>query len=122
MFEYRKKDEDEDDFGQSITIQFGNLSLVMASNYLLANKFKNKESDVVILKETAEIACVLECGEGTSNRGQVTHEKSEEEGDGMIDIEEEIDLEAERRIMGVLYNNLLRHLYQKSNQIVDLFG
>ncbi|KAL2486850.1 Uncharacterized protein Adt_31606 [Abeliophyllum distichum] len=92
----------------------------MASNYLLANEFKNKESDEEIIEETAEVACVLECREGTSNGGQVTHENSEEEDDGMTDIEEEIDLEAVRRIRRVSYNNLLEQLFQEGNLVVGL--
>ncbi|KAL2472329.1 hypothetical protein Adt_40465 [Abeliophyllum distichum] len=92
-FENRKKDED--DSGRLITIQFGTLPPVMASNYLLAKEFKNNESDEVITEEIEEVACVLECGEVTSNEGQVTHGNSEEEDDGMTDIEEEIDLEVE---------------------------
>ncbi|KAL2485255.1 hypothetical protein Adt_30011 [Abeliophyllum distichum] len=93
-FEHRKKDEDEDDSGQMITIEFGTLPPIMANNYLLANEFKNKERDEVMIEETAEITCVLECKEGISNRGQVIHDNSEEEEDGMIDIEDKIDLEA----------------------------
>ncbi|KAL2526340.1 hypothetical protein Adt_11394 [Abeliophyllum distichum] len=95
MFEHRKKDEDKDDYGQMITIQFGTLPPVMANNYLLANEFKNKKSDEVMMEETAEVACVLECEEDIFNRVQVTHDNSEKEDDGMTYIEDEIDLEAD---------------------------
>ncbi|KAL2466795.1 hypothetical protein Adt_42646 [Abeliophyllum distichum] len=94
-FEQRKKDEDEDDYGQLITIHFDTMSPVLASNYLLANEFKNKESDKAMIEETAEIACILEWEESTSNRGQVIYDNSEKDGDRMTDIEEEIDLEVE---------------------------
>ncbi|KAL2532539.1 putative retroelement [Abeliophyllum distichum] len=85
-FEHRRKDEDEHDSEQLITIQFGTLLRVMASNYLFANQFKKKKSNDVMKKETTKVACVLECGEGTSNRGQVTHDNSEEEDNGMTNI------------------------------------
>ncbi|KAL2497943.1 Uncharacterized protein Adt_23493 [Abeliophyllum distichum] len=120
--EHRKKDEDKDASGQLITIQFGTLSPVMASNYLLANEFKNKESNEVMMEETTEVTCVLECEEGTSNRDQVIHDNSEEEDDGMTDVEEKIDVEAERRIRRVSHNNLLRQLYQEGNPIVGFLG
>ncbi|KAL2518097.1 hypothetical protein Adt_14344 [Abeliophyllum distichum] len=88
-FEHRKKDKDEDDSGQLITIQYGTLPPIMAK-----------------------------CGEGTSNGGQVAHGNSEEEDDGMTYIEEDIDLEVERRI----YSNLLKQLYQEGNPVADLLG
>ncbi|KAL2519255.1 hypothetical protein Adt_15502 [Abeliophyllum distichum] len=44
-FERSKKDENEDDLRQSITIQFGTLPPVLANNYLLANEFKSKENE-----------------------------------------------------------------------------
>ncbi|KAL2525688.1 hypothetical protein Adt_10742 [Abeliophyllum distichum] len=97
-----------DELTQDIIEQFGTLLPVMGSNYLLANEFKNKESGEVIMEETAEVAYMLECGEGTSHRGQFAHKNSEEEDDGMTDIDEEIDLEVERRIRRVSYNNLLK--------------
>ncbi|KAL2471382.1 hypothetical protein Adt_39518 [Abeliophyllum distichum] len=100
--------------------KFGTLPPVMVSNYLMANEFKNNESDEVITEETEEVACVLECGEGTSSGGQLTHGNSDELDDGMMDIEEEIDLEADRRIRRILYNNLLRQLCQKVNLVVYL--
>ncbi|KAL2527591.1 hypothetical protein Adt_12645 [Abeliophyllum distichum] len=103
-FEHRKKDEDEDDARQLITIQFGTMPPVMANNYLLANEFKNKEHDEEIMEEN-EAVCKLQCEERTSTGNQFTH--SDDEDDGMTDIEEEIDLEVGRRIRGISYNNLL---------------
>ncbi|KAL2465940.1 hypothetical protein Adt_41791 [Abeliophyllum distichum] len=67
-FEHRKNDEDEDDAGQLIAIQYGTMSPVMANNYLLANEFKNKEHDDEITEENEEVACTLECGEDTSKK------------------------------------------------------
>ncbi|KAL2518173.1 hypothetical protein Adt_14420 [Abeliophyllum distichum] len=107
-FEHRKKDEDDDDAGQLITIQFGTMPLVMDNNYLLANEFKNKEHDEEMMEENEEAVCTLECGEGTSAGNQFTQSNDEEEDDRMTDIEEEIDLEAERRIRGISYNNVLK--------------
>ncbi|KAL2526902.1 Uncharacterized protein Adt_11956 [Abeliophyllum distichum] len=65
-------------------------------------------------------ACMLECGEGIGQTSRDVYE--EEEDDGMTDIEEEIDLEMERRRMGVSHNNLLKQLYQEGVQEVDLLG
>ncbi|KAL2540083.1 Uncharacterized protein Adt_01061 [Abeliophyllum distichum] len=102
-FERRKKDENEDDPGQSITIQFGTLPLILANNYLLANEFKSREDEEIedeeIKENDEEEACTLEC--------------EEEEDDGMTDIEEEIDMETEGRRRGISYNNLLKQLYQE---------
>ncbi|KAL2532877.1 hypothetical protein Adt_06228 [Abeliophyllum distichum] len=68
----------------------------------------------------AEVACVLECGEGTSNGGQNAHDNSDEKDDGMTNIDEEIDLEVERRIKRVLYINLLKQIYKEGNPVIDL--
>ncbi|KAL2480328.1 Uncharacterized protein Adt_33294 [Abeliophyllum distichum] len=106
-FERRKKDENEDDPGQSITIQFGTLPPILANNYLLANEFKSKE-DEEIKENDEEEACTLEY--------------EEEVDDGMTDIEEEIDMETEGRKRGVSYNNLLKQLYQEGVREVDLLG
>lgn len=65
-----------------------------------------------------EEACVLECEEGQTSRG--TYDK--EEDDGMTDIEEEIDLEVERRKMGVSHNTLLKQLHREGVREVDLLG
>ncbi|KAL2512208.1 hypothetical protein Adt_17808 [Abeliophyllum distichum] len=92
-FEHRKKDEDDDDAGRLITIQFGTISPVMANNYLLANEFENNEYDEEMMEENEEVACTLKCGKGTFATDQVIHSNDEEEDDGMIDIEEKIDLE-----------------------------
>ncbi|KAL2532812.1 hypothetical protein Adt_06163 [Abeliophyllum distichum] len=73
-----------------------------------------------MMDKIAEIACILEYEEGTSNRGQVTQDNSGEEDDGMIGIEDEIDLEAERRVRRVSYNNLLGKLYQECKLVVGL--
>ncbi|KAL2497797.1 Uncharacterized protein Adt_23347 [Abeliophyllum distichum] len=94
----------------------------MASNYLLANKFKNKEHDEEITKENQEEAYTLECGEGTSTGNQFTHGNDEEEDDWMTDTDEDIDLEAERMVRIISYNNLLKQLYQEGNPVVDLLG
>ncbi|KAL2527087.1 Uncharacterized protein Adt_12141 [Abeliophyllum distichum] len=119
-FERSKKDENEDDPRQSITIQFGTLPPVLANNYLLANEFKSKENEEVERKNDEEEACMLECGEGIGQTSRHVYE--EEEDDGMTDIEEEIDLETERRRMGVSHNNLLKQLYQEGVREVDLLG
>ncbi|KAL2480620.1 hypothetical protein Adt_33586 [Abeliophyllum distichum] len=111
-FEHRKNDEDNDDAGRLITIQFGSMPSVMANKYLLANEFKNKEHDEEITEENKEAACTLECGEGMSAKIQFTHDNDREEDDEMTDIEEEIDLEVGRRVRRVLYNNLLGQIYQ----------
>ncbi|KAL2490816.1 Uncharacterized protein Adt_26444 [Abeliophyllum distichum] len=95
---------------------------VMVSNYLLANKFKNNEHDEEMMEEDEEAVCTLECEEGTSIRNPHTHRNDEEDDDGMTDIEEEIDLEAERRIRRISYNNLLKQLYQEGNPVVGLLG
>ncbi|KAL2466302.1 hypothetical protein Adt_42153 [Abeliophyllum distichum] len=125
-FEHRKEDEDEDedddDARQFITTQFGTMPPVMANNYLLANEFKNKEHDEEMMEENEETVCTLECGEGTSARYQFSHNNEEEEDDGMRDIEEEFDLEAEQRIRRLLYNNLLKQLYQEGNTVAGLLG
>ncbi|KAL2543307.1 hypothetical protein Adt_04285 [Abeliophyllum distichum] len=70
-FESRKEDEDNDDAGQLITIQFGTMPPVMANNYLLANEFENNKHDEEMMEENEEVACTLECGEGTSATDQV---------------------------------------------------
>ncbi|KAL2486670.1 hypothetical protein Adt_31426 [Abeliophyllum distichum] len=121
-FEHRKDDEDDDDVERLITIQFGTMSPVMPNNYLLANKFKNKEHDEEITKENKEAACLLECGECTSPGNQLIHSNDGEEDDEVIDIQDEIDLEAESRIRRVSYNNLLGQLYQEGNLVVGLLG
>ncbi|KAL2491133.1 putative retroelement [Abeliophyllum distichum] len=63
-FERRKKDENEDDPGQSITIQFGTLPPILANNYLPANEFKSKEDEEIedeeIKENDEEEACVRE--------------------------------------------------------------
>ncbi|KAL2491203.1 Uncharacterized protein Adt_26831 [Abeliophyllum distichum] len=105
---------------QDIVEQFGTMPPVMANNYLLTNKFKNKEHDEEITEENEEAACTLECGEGASTENQFTHGNDREEDDEMTCIEEEIDLEAERRIRRVSYNNLLGQLYQEGNPVVGL--
>ncbi|KAL2491759.1 putative retroelement [Abeliophyllum distichum] len=79
-----------------------------ANNYLLANEFENNEHDEEMMEENEEATCTLECREGKSTADQVIHSNDEAEDDGMTDIEEEIDLEAERRIRGVSYKNLLK--------------
>ncbi|KAL2474281.1 hypothetical protein Adt_35017 [Abeliophyllum distichum] len=119
-FERSKKDENEDDPGQSITIQFGTLPPFLANNYLLANEFKSKENEEAEKEDDEEEACMLECGEriGQTSRNIC----AEEEDDGMTDIEEEIDMETERRRRTVSYNNLLKQLYQESVREVDLLG
>ncbi|KAL2518328.1 hypothetical protein Adt_14575 [Abeliophyllum distichum] len=66
---------------------------IVASNYILANKFKNDEHDEETMEEDEEVVCTLESKEGMSVGNQLTQNKDEEDGDGMIDIEEEIDLE-----------------------------
>ncbi|KAL2470851.1 hypothetical protein Adt_38987 [Abeliophyllum distichum] len=50
-FERRKKDEDDDDAGRLITIQFGTIPPVVASNNILANEFKNNEHDEKMMEE-----------------------------------------------------------------------
>ncbi|KAL2542151.1 hypothetical protein Adt_03129 [Abeliophyllum distichum] len=110
-FERSKKDENEDNPGQSITIQFGTLPPVLANNYLLANEFKSKENEEVEKENDEEEACMLECGEGIGQTSQDVCE--EEEDDGLTDIEEEIDLEAERRRRRVSHNNLLKQLVSR---------
>ncbi|KAL2466170.1 Uncharacterized protein Adt_42021 [Abeliophyllum distichum] len=94
----------------------------MASNYLLANEFKNDEHNEEMMEEDEEVVCTLECGEGTFVGNRYTHSNDEEDDDVMTDIEEEIDLEAERRIRRISYNNLLKQLYQEGNPMVGLLG
>ncbi|KAL2475348.1 hypothetical protein Adt_36084 [Abeliophyllum distichum] len=119
-FERSKKDENEDDPGQSITIRFGTLPPVLANNYLLANEFKSKENEEVERENDEKEACMLECGEEI---GQISRDVYEEEDDdGMTDIEEEIYLETERRRREVSHNNLLKQLYQEGVREVDLLG
>ncbi|KAL2542256.1 hypothetical protein Adt_03234 [Abeliophyllum distichum] len=118
-FERRKKDEDYDDVGRLITIQFRTIHPVMASNYILANEFKNDEE---MMEENEEAVCTLESEEDTSVENQLAQNKDEEGGNGMADIEEENDLETERRIRRVSYNNLLKQLYQEGNLVVGLLG
>ncbi|KAL2526602.1 Retrotrans gag domain-containing protein [Abeliophyllum distichum] len=122
-FERRKKDEDnDDDTGRLITIQFCTILPVVASNYILANEFKNDEHDEEMLDKDEEAVCTLE-GEGdTSIVNQLAHSNDEEDDDGITNIEEEIDLETERRIRRVSYNNLLKQLYQEGNPMVGLLG
>lgn len=79
----------------------------MANNYLLANEFKNKEKEEEEREDNEGEACVLECEEGQTSREAY----NDEEDDGMTDIEEEIDLEAERRRRGVSHNTLLKQLH-----------
>ncbi|KAL2465944.1 Uncharacterized protein Adt_41795 [Abeliophyllum distichum] len=81
------------------TMRYGTMSPVMANNYLLANEFKNKEHDDEITEENEEVACMLECREGTPARNQFTHNNDEEEDDGIINKDEDIDLEVERRAL-----------------------
>ncbi|KAL2498205.1 hypothetical protein Adt_23755 [Abeliophyllum distichum] len=95
---------------------------VMASNYILANKFKNDEHDEEMIEEDEEVVCTLECEEGTSVGNQLAQNNDEEDNDGMTDIEEEIDMEIERRIRRVSYNNLLKQLYQEGNPVVGILG
>ncbi|KAL2457705.1 hypothetical protein Adt_46255 [Abeliophyllum distichum] len=95
---------------------------VMANNYLLANEFKNNEHDEEMMEENEEAACKLECGEGIFAGNQFIHSNNEEDGDGITKIEEEIDLDAEQRIRGVSYNNILKHLYQEGNPVKGLLG
>ena len=118
-FERHSKDEDEDDPGQSITIQFGSLPPILANNYLLANEFKSK-GDEGPQEDESEEACTLEC---VVEIGQTSGDiYGEEEDDGLTDVEEEIDLESERRKRGVSYNKLLKQLYQEGVREVDLLG
>ncbi|KAL2497841.1 putative retroelement [Abeliophyllum distichum] len=121
-FESRKKDEDDDDAGQLITIQFSTIPPIVATNYRLANEFKNDEHDEEMMEEDQEVVCTFEGEGGTSVVNQLAHNNDEEDDDGMTDIEEEIDLEIERRIRRVLYNNLLKQLYQEGNPVVGLLG
>ncbi|KAL2491925.1 hypothetical protein Adt_27553 [Abeliophyllum distichum] len=60
-FEHRKNDEDEDDdnAGRLVTIQFGTMLPVIGNNYLLANEFKNKEHDDEIMEENEDSAYML---------------------------------------------------------------
>ncbi|KAL2497336.1 hypothetical protein Adt_22886 [Abeliophyllum distichum] len=94
---------------------------IVTNNYLLANKFKNKEYDENITEENEEVAYTLEYGEGTSAENQFT-QGNDEEDDGMTGIEKAIDLEVEQRVMEILYNSLLKQLYQEGNPVVDLLG
>ncbi|KAL2526955.1 hypothetical protein Adt_12009 [Abeliophyllum distichum] len=80
---------------------------------------KDKKEDEVEIENDEEEACMLECREGIGQTSRDVYE--EEEDDGMTDIEEEIDLETERRIRGVSHN-LLKQLYQEGVQEVDLLG
>ncbi|KAL2532667.1 hypothetical protein Adt_06018 [Abeliophyllum distichum] len=82
-FEHRKNNEDDDDAGQLLTIQFGTMFLVMTKNYLLANEFKNKEHDEEIMEENKKAICTLKCREGIYARNQFTHNNDEDEDDGM---------------------------------------
>ncbi|KAL2531903.1 hypothetical protein Adt_05254 [Abeliophyllum distichum] len=84
---------------------------VMVNNYLLANEFENNEHKEEMMEENKEVACTLECGEGTSAADQVIHSNDEEEDDGMTDIEEEIDLEAEQQ-----------SIHQEGNSVMGLLG
>ncbi|KAL2532124.1 hypothetical protein Adt_05475 [Abeliophyllum distichum] len=100
-FEHRKNDDDDDDdddddTGQLITIQFGTMPLVVENNYLLANEFKSKSHDEETMEESKEV-CTLELGEGTSIENQMISVNNEEEDNGITDVEEEINLEADRR-------------------------
>ncbi|CAA2968873.1 Hypothetical predicted protein [Olea europaea subsp. europaea] len=115
-FERGRRDGEDPD--HLLTIQFGTLPSVTANNYLLANEFKNKEKEEEEREDNEEEACVLECEEGQTSRGPYNGE----ENDGMTDIEEEIDLEAERRKRGVSHNTLLKQLYREGVRKVDLLG
>ncbi|KAL2527800.1 hypothetical protein Adt_12854 [Abeliophyllum distichum] len=70
--------------------------------------------------EENEAVCKLQCEERTSAGNQFTH--SDDEDDGMTDIEKEIDLEVGRRIKGILYNNILIQLYQEGNPVIGFLG
>ncbi|CAA3006188.1 Hypothetical predicted protein [Olea europaea subsp. europaea] len=109
---------DGEDLDQLLTIQFGTLPPIVANNYLLANEFKNKEKEKEERKDNEEEACVLECEEGQTSRGAY----DDEGDDGMMDIEEEIDLEAERRKREILHNILLKQLHREGVREVDLLG
>ncbi|KAL2513173.1 hypothetical protein Adt_18773 [Abeliophyllum distichum] len=85
-FERRKKDKDDDNDGQMITIQFGTMLLVMANNYLLANEFENNEHNKDMIDENEEASCTLECREGTSAIFQFIHSNNKEDDDEMTDI------------------------------------
>lgn len=65
-FEQSKRDEEDPE--PPLTIQFGSLPPVMASNYLLANEFKNKESEEEEEEGNEEEACVLECEGGQTSQ------------------------------------------------------
>ncbi|KAL2531787.1 hypothetical protein Adt_05138 [Abeliophyllum distichum] len=108
-FERSKRDENDDDPGQSITIQFCTLPPVLANNYLPANEFKSKENEHVEKEDDEEEACMLEYGEGIGQTSRDIYEK--EEDDSITDIEEEIDPETERR--KISHSTLLKHLYQE---------
>ncbi|KAL2531661.1 hypothetical protein Adt_05012 [Abeliophyllum distichum] len=83
---------------------------LMNHNFL---KDKEEENIEKLVKESLENECIgksrfehkkknedededdLECGEGTSNGAQVAQRNSKEKDNGMIEIEEEMDLEEE---------------------------
>ncbi|KAL2491846.1 Uncharacterized protein Adt_27474 [Abeliophyllum distichum] len=101
------EDEPRPNAFERLERKFGTMPPIVANNYLLANEFKNKEHDKEITEENEEAAYTLECGEYTSAGNQFTH-GNDKEDDGMADIEEDIDLEAERRIREISYNILLK--------------
>ncbi|KAL2497515.1 Uncharacterized protein Adt_23065 [Abeliophyllum distichum] len=70
------------------------------------------------MREDEETICTLECGESIPAGNQFTHSNDGQEDDGMTDIEEKMDLEAEQRISEILYNNLLKQLNQEGNPVV----
>ncbi|CAI9776006.1 unnamed protein product [Fraxinus pennsylvanica] len=115
---FKRGKKDEEDLDQPITIQFCTLSPVMANNYLLANEFKSKEDVKEEMEDNEEEACVLEFEEGQTSQEVY----DEEEDDGMTDIEEVIDLEAERKRIEVSRNTLLKQLQQEGVREVDLLG
>ncbi|KAL2542560.1 hypothetical protein Adt_03538 [Abeliophyllum distichum] len=85
-----KKEDGMDDSMEELPESFSG-----RSKFERTNKFKSKENEEVKKENDEEEACMLECGEGI---GQISREVyEEEEDDGMTDIEEEIDLETERR-------------------------
>ncbi|CAA3031992.1 uncharacterized protein LOC111401971 isoform X1, partial [Olea europaea subsp. europaea] len=83
-----------------------------------ANEFKNKEKEEEEMEDNEEEACVLECEEGQTSKGAY----DDEGDDGMTDIEEEIDLKAERRKRGVSHNTLLKQLHREGVREADLLG
>ncbi|KAL2486833.1 hypothetical protein Adt_31589 [Abeliophyllum distichum] len=99
-------------------------------------KIKNKEADENVLengkekdaKVEKEEMLTKECVEQSKFERRKEGEDDDDDGnneegdDRVTDIEEEIDLEAEQRIKGISYNNLLKQLYQESNPVIGLLG